>query len=346
MSSADLRRNAAREVDEAGVAPRELLDELALLDAEQRRELGRRAHRVLDQVGRRRDVVGRLGRGERDAAAIDDRAAPRRNGLHRLLLRGRGGREAAAVDQPGVRRLEGGGGEAEHEEREQDADAPLDERHAGQPPGRPGRRSAPGRPASERGAAAPLRAPAGGVICAGVPVLGGVACGAVPLRRRRRRRRLAPASPAVSCVAGVVAAGAAPAVAPGCAGAIAPAAGRRRDRERASVGDRIDAATGLGRVAARAAARAARRRGSRSRPAAGITMPSWPAASSTRRPASRREMLARACALSRSSFAGALDVDADRGVELQQRDLQEDEAEQRHAEATISAAAAQQPARG
>ena len=88
----------AREVDEAAVALRELAQERVGVDPEQRRELGGRLGRVLDQVRRRRDVVGGLGDRELDAVAVDDRAAPRRQ-LQRadLLAGGRAG-QARALD--------------------------------------------------------------------------------------------------------------------------------------------------------------------------------------------------------------------------------------------------------
>ena len=75
-ASAWLGGELAREVDEAGVAARELATSASLVDAEQRRELGGAVWTgSLTRYGRGGDVVGGLGDGELDAVAVDDRAA-------------------------------------------------------------------------------------------------------------------------------------------------------------------------------------------------------------------------------------------------------------------------------
>ena len=65
----------AREVDEARSAVGRASPHSSRRLAEQRRELARRADRVLDQEGGREDRRGVLGDGELGAVAVGDRAA-------------------------------------------------------------------------------------------------------------------------------------------------------------------------------------------------------------------------------------------------------------------------------
>ena len=123
-------RDLAREVDEAGVALRELLDEVVLGQPQDRGDLRRRPDGVLDQVGRGGDVGRGLGDRERDAVAIDDRAAPRRHDGRADLLRDRRGRELAALEDADLDRPQGGRGEQGKKGGEEQADPAIDEPRA------------------------------------------------------------------------------------------------------------------------------------------------------------------------------------------------------------------------
>ena len=95
--------DAARQVDEAGVAAGELAQDPVLGLAEHRGELARRVGRVLDQVRGRGDRLRRLGDGELDAVDVGDRAAPGGDVDVGLLLGRRGALERVGLDdaEPG-----------------------------------------------------------------------------------------------------------------------------------------------------------------------------------------------------------------------------------------------------
>ena len=85
------RVHLVTQVDEARVAVAQLLEQVVLVDAEQGREPGCDARRVVDQEGVREHRHGVLGDRQLHAVAIHDRAAPGRHDhvLH-LLLHARG----------------------------------------------------------------------------------------------------------------------------------------------------------------------------------------------------------------------------------------------------------------
>ena len=123
------RGHAVGEVGEAGVAARELLEELALGRAQGARELGGDLGRVLDQVRRHGDGRRGLGDGELDPVAVGDRAALGGDGDLRGLL-GRGD----LAQRVGAHHPEPAGaqaGEREHgeEDREEEADPSFDQPH-------------------------------------------------------------------------------------------------------------------------------------------------------------------------------------------------------------------------
>ena len=160
-------RNLARQVDEAGVAAGELLHQVVLGHAEDRGDPRGGAHRVLDEVGRRGDVVGGLGHRQHDAVAVHDRPAPRGHDRGADLLRDRGGRKLAALEHADLHGAQAGEGEQGQEAGEEQADPAIDE-------------------------------PRGHCVCpvgaAGAVVVAGAAAGDCPwscVRGRRRRRRRA-----------------------------------------------------------------------------------------------------------------------------------------------------------
>ena len=135
------RRHAAGEVGEAGVAAGELAQQRVLGDAQRLGELGGELGRVLDQVRRGGDRHRGLGDGELDPVAVGDRAAAGGDLDLRLLL-GRGGlaqRVGAHDAEPAG--ADAGEGQHAQEDREEEADPPLDQPHGVNPSVRPRWRS-------------------------------------------------------------------------------------------------------------------------------------------------------------------------------------------------------------
>ena len=121
--------HAVRDVDEAGVAAGELLQQRVLRLAQHLRELRGRGGGVLDQVRGRGDRLRRLRDRELGAVDVGDRAAPGGDDDVGLLL-GRG----RALERVGLDDAEpagAGAGEQDHaeEDREEQADAAFDQPH-------------------------------------------------------------------------------------------------------------------------------------------------------------------------------------------------------------------------
>ena len=125
--------HVAGDVDEAGVAARELAQDLVLGLAEQPGDLRGDLRGVLDEVRRGGDRHRRLGDGELGARAIGDRAAARGHDQVGLLLGGRGLLERARLDDAEP----GGAGRADdeqgQEDREEQPDPALDQLHLSRP---------------------------------------------------------------------------------------------------------------------------------------------------------------------------------------------------------------------
>ena len=121
--------HAARDVDEPGVAPRELLEQARCGAPEDLRELRGRRRRVVDQVRRGGDRLRRLGDRQLGPVDVGDRAARRGDDDVGLLLRRRGALERVGLDdaEPAGPRAR----QQDHaeEDREEQADAPLDQPH-------------------------------------------------------------------------------------------------------------------------------------------------------------------------------------------------------------------------
>ena len=122
-----------------------LREQLVLGTLEQRRELGGHLHRVLDQKRICEDRHGVLRDRQLHAVAVHDRPAARRIGhvLDLLAHRALGQRAGSHRSDPGG--AQGRQPEQQQEDREQQADAALDEPH-GRTPRTP--LAAPGRRAS------------------------------------------------------------------------------------------------------------------------------------------------------------------------------------------------------
>ena len=148
----------------------------------QRRQAPRDVQRLLDEVRRHRDVLGRLGDGQLDAVAVGDRAAPRRDPR---AARPAAWPRAPAATRPGPRRARSRAmprsaaatGRSRTAARSAVREARLWQRHPGLRRGAAGRRRGCG------GVGSPRPSPPASV-----------AAGAARRRRRRRRgrRRAAP----------------------------------------------------------------------------------------------------------------------------------------------------------
>ena len=119
----------ALEVDEPLLAIGEDLQQLVLGLAEQRRELGGDARRVLDQERVGEDGRGVLGDRELEAVPVADRAAPGGDGEVLLLLGHRPLLERAGLDRAEPGGAHDHGGEQDQEDGEEQADPALDQPH-------------------------------------------------------------------------------------------------------------------------------------------------------------------------------------------------------------------------